>query len=125
MNNYLRDQIDWEQPFPPEEYASRRARVRESLAAANLDAILVTTPANITWLTGYDMIWYHLQNLTGLLVRADSDDTVLFDSTAHTTIISLTPAISDVIYVDGAAVSGTVEESIAAVVGGITDKGLG
>ncbi|MBT7507119.1 MAG: aminopeptidase P family protein [Rhodospirillales bacterium] len=125
MQPHIRNQVDWEQPFPPEEYASRRARVREALAAANLDAILVTTPANITWLTGYDMIWYHLQNLTGLLVRADSDDTLFFDSTAHTTLISITPAITEVIYVDGAAVSGTVEESIPAVVGGITGKGLG
>ena len=28
MKTYLRDQIDWEQPFPPEEYAERRAKVR-------------------------------------------------------------------------------------------------
>ncbi len=125
MQTYLRDHIDWEQPFPAEEYASRRARVRAALADANLDAIFVTTPANITWLTGYDMIWYHLQNLTGLLVRADSDDTVFFDSSAHTTIISTTPEIPEVLYVDAAAVSGTVDEAITAVVGGIADKGLG
>ena len=125
MKSYLRDQIDWQQPFPSAEYAARRARVREALNTANLDAILVTTPANITWLTGYDMIWYHLQNLTGLLVRADSEDTVFFDSTAHTTIISTTPEISEVIYVDAAAVSGTVEESISAIVKGVADKGLG
>jgi len=124
MKPYLRDQIDWQQPFPSEEYATRRARVREALAAENLDAILVTTPANITWLTGYDMIWYHLQNLTGVLVRADSDDIVFFDSTAHTTIISTTPEIPEVIYVDAAAVSGTVEESISAVAAGFADKGL-
>jgi Xaa-Pro dipeptidase len=124
MKPYLRDQIDWQQPFPPAEYAARRSRVREAIKAAGLDAILVTTPANITWLTGYDMIWYHLENLTGLLVRADSDDTVFFDSSAHTTIISTTPEISEVIYVDAAAVSGKVEESIDAVVGGIADKGL-
>ena len=125
MKAHLRDQIDWEQPFPAEEYAARRAKVRTALSDANLDAILVTTPANITWLTGYDMIWYHLQNLTGVLVRAGSDATVFFDSSAHTTIISTTPEISEVIYVDAAAVSGTVDESISAIVGGIADKGLG
>jgi Xaa-Pro dipeptidase len=125
MKAHLRDQIDWEQPFPAEEYAARRAKVRAALSDASLDAILVTTPANLTWLTGYDMIWYHLQNLTGVLVRADSDATVFFDSSAHTTIISTTPEISEVIYVDAAAVSGTVDESISAIVGGIADKGLG
>lgn len=125
MQTYLHDQIDWQQPFPAEEYTARRAKVRSALSEAGLDAILVTTPANITWLTGYDMIWYHLQNLTGLLVQADSDETVFFDSSAHTTIISTTPEIREVIYVDAAAVSGTVDESIAAVVGGIADKKLG
>ena len=125
MQTYLRDQIDWKQPFPPEEYAARRAKVRDALSAENLDAILVTTPANITWLTGYDMVWYHLQNLTGVLVRADSDETVFFDSTAHTTILSTTPEISEVIYVDASAGSGTVEESISAVARGIAAKGLG
>ena len=94
MKTYLRDQVDWQQPFPAEEYAVRRARVRKALTDSSLDAIFVTAPANITWLTGYDMIWYHLQNLTGVLVRADSDDTVFFDSSAHTTIISTTPEIS-------------------------------
>ncbi len=125
MKTYLRDQIDWHQPFPAEEYAARRAKVQKALTDSRLDAIFVTTPANITWLTGYDMIWYHLQNLTGVLVRADSDDTVFFDSSAHTTIISTTPEISEVIYIDAAAVSGTVDESISAIVGGIADKGLG
>jgi len=124
VKTYLRDQVDWQQPFPEEEYAVRRAKVRKALTDSRLDAIFVTTPANITWLTGYDMIWYHLQNLTGVLVRADSDDTVFFDSSAHTTIISTTPEISEVIYVDAAAVSGTVDESISAIVGGIADKGL-
>ena len=125
MKPYLRDQVDWQQPFPTEEYAARRARVRKALTDTNLDAIYVTTPANITWLTGYDMIWYHLQNLTGVLVRADSNDIVFFDSSAHTTIISTTPEIPEVVYVDAAAVSGTVDESISAIAGGIADKGLG
>jgi Xaa-Pro dipeptidase len=124
MQPFIRDQVTWPQPFPAEEYAARRRRVRAALDAAGLDAIFVTTPANITWLTGYDMIWYHLLNLTGLLVRADSDDTVFFDSVAHTTIVSITPEIRDVVYVDAAAVSGTVAESVAAIAKSIADRGL-
>ncbi|MDZ4736975.1 MAG: Xaa-Pro peptidase family protein [Rhodospirillaceae bacterium] len=124
MKQFIREQVTWPQPFPAEEYADRRRRVRAALQAAGLDAILVTAPANITWLTGYDMIWYHLKNLTGLLVRADSDDTVFFDSVAHTTIVSITPEIRDIVYVDGAAVSGSLEEAIAAIKRGIADRGL-
>ena len=79
MQHYLRDQIDWPQAFPAEEYATRLDRLRTALRAAGLDAIYVTVPADLTWLTGYDMIWYHLRNLTGLLVRAASAETVFFD----------------------------------------------
>lgn len=95
IQKHLRDQVDWEQPFTPAEYADRRRRVREALADRNLDAIYVTNPADLTWLTGYDMIWYHLKNLTGMLVRADRDETTFFDSPSHTTIVSTTPEITD------------------------------
>lgn len=125
MQPHLREQIDWTQPFPPEEYAERRARVRQALGEADLDAIYVTTPANITWLTGYDMIWYHLQNLTGILVYADRDETVFFDSVAHTTIISTTPEIRELVWLDEGAVSGTVDESIKAIVDELGRRGLG
>ncbi len=104
IQQHLRDAIDWEQPFTPQEYAGRRQRVRQALAAAGLDAIYVTNPADLTWLTGYDMIWYHLENLTGLLVTAASDETLFFDGTAHTTIVSTTPEIGAVCWLQAGAV---------------------
>lgn len=104
IQQHLRDAIDWEQPFTPQEYAARRQRLRQALAAAELDAIYVTNPADLTWLTGYDMIWYHLENLTGLLVTAASDRTLFFDGTAHTTIVSTTPEIGDVCWLQAGAV---------------------
>ena len=97
MQDYLKDQVDWEQPFPAEEYAGRRARVRQALAERGLDAIYITNPADLTWLTNYDMIWYHMQALTGLLVCADRDETVFFDSPSHTTIVSTTPEIREAV----------------------------
>lgn len=124
MKQFIRDQVVWPQPFPPAEYADRRRRVRDALKEAGLDAILVTAPANITWLTGYDMIWYHQLNLTGLLVRADKDETVFFDSVAHTTIVSATPEISEIVYVDGAAVAGSLDEAIKAIRNAIAGRGL-
>ena len=48
MKQFIRDQVTWPQAFPAEEYADRRRRVRDALKEAGLDAILVTTPANIT-----------------------------------------------------------------------------
>ena len=109
MQHYLRHQIDWPQAFPAEEYATRLDRVRTALGAAGLDAIYVTVPADLTWLTGYDMIWYHLRNLTGLLVRAASPETVFFDHSAHMTIVSTTPEIRDVVWLEHGPTEGTVE----------------
>jgi Xaa-Pro aminopeptidase len=125
LQAHLRAQVDWPQPFPAEEYAERRARVRRMLAEAGLDAIYVTAPANITWLTGYDMVWYHLQNLTGVLVRAEAEEAVFFDSVAHTTIVSTTPEIGEVVWLDSEAVSGTAGECIEAIVAEVRRRGLG
>ncbi len=110
MQQYLRDQIDWPQAFPATEYSERRSRVRKVLAAKGVDAIYVTTPANLTYLTGYDMIWYHIRNLTGLLIRANSDKTVWFDGIGHTTIVSTTPEIQDVVYFQRESVSTLIRQ---------------
>jgi Xaa-Pro aminopeptidase len=116
---YLRNQVDWPQPFPPEEYATRHANVRANLAKHGVDALYVTSPADLTYLTGYDMIWYHLSNLTGLLIRADRDEPVFFDTTGHTTIVSTTPEIREVVWFERGE-GGDIE----AIVGGIEDRGL-
>ena len=100
MQEYLREQVDWPQAFPDEEYGQRLAKVRRALKAVGLDAIYVTHPANVTYLTGYDMIWNHLRSLTGVLVSADSDATVFFDERAHTTIVYTTPEIREIVWLD-------------------------
>ncbi|MGH6719685.1 MAG: M24 family metallopeptidase [Alphaproteobacteria bacterium] len=120
IQGYLREQIDWAQPFPPEEYAARRARVRERLAQADLDAIYVTLPADLTWLTGYDMIWYHGRNMTGLLVRADRDETVFFDYAGHVTLVSTTPEIREAVWY----ARGDVKDHIDVIAGALASRGL-
>ncbi len=97
MKTYLRDQIDWEQPFPPEEYAERRAKVRAAMAEAGLDALYVIRRADLKYLVAYDQIWDPLRGSTGLLMRSDSDDTLFFDTSVHTTLISLLPEIKEAV----------------------------
>lgn len=87
---------DWEQPFSPEEYRARRAKVSAALQAQGLDGILLTNPADIYYLTGYDMIWYHLRCMTSCFVRAEDGATTFFDSPAHRTMVETTPEITDV-----------------------------
>lgn len=109
MQTYLREQVDWPQPFPPEEYAARRRTVREALAARNIDALYITTPANLTYLLGYDMIWYHLRNLTGLVIRADGDRTLFFDAVGHRTLVSTTPEVQEVVWFERESVGSMIE----------------
>ena len=97
MKTYLRDQIDWEQPFPPEEYAERRAKVRAAMAEAGFDALYVVRRTDLKYLVDYDQIWDIPRSTTGLLMRADSDDTLFFDTSVHTTLISLLPEITDAV----------------------------
>lgn len=41
-------------PFSAKEYADRLARTRAEMAARGLEALFVTDPSNMAWLTGYD-----------------------------------------------------------------------
>lgn len=43
-----------ELPFERAEYATRLTKVRASMAERGLDALFVTDPSNMAWLTGYD-----------------------------------------------------------------------
>ena len=42
------------QPFTPDEYDARLSRTRAAMAAAEIEALIVTDPSNMAWLTGYD-----------------------------------------------------------------------
>src|SRR5260221_13871763 len=56
------------QHFTAEEFSTRRARVREAIANAGLDWLLVFPPVSIHWLTGSDAKSY--QEFQCLLVCA-------------------------------------------------------
>ncbi|MCR9126741.1 MAG: ectoine hydrolase DoeA [Rhodobacteraceae bacterium] len=58
-------------PFSTEEYADRLARARTAMEARGLDAILVTDPSNMAWLTGYDGWSFYVHQ--GVVLRGDGD----------------------------------------------------
>lgn len=62
--------------FSPEEFARRRAVVRQAVAEAGLDWFLAFHPVSIHWLTGSDAKSY--QGFQCLLVSAADDPLVLF-----------------------------------------------
>src|SRR5688500_7973136 len=55
--------------FSAEEFAARRAKVREAIGAAGLDWLLVFHPVSIHWLTGSDAKSY--QEFQCLLISAE------------------------------------------------------
>ena len=58
-----------ELPFPPAEFAARLARVRAAIHSAGLDALLLTDPADIFYLTGYHT--FEVSVHTALVVSAE------------------------------------------------------
>lgn len=58
-------------PFSLDEYNDRLARVRAAMTTAELDVLLVSSPENIYWLTGYRTTGYYVYQL--LIVPAEGE----------------------------------------------------
>jgi Xaa-Pro aminopeptidase len=98
MGRDIISEIDWEQPFTAEEYTARRARLRDAMARAEIDAIFITSPPDVCYLTGYDQVWHYKLNLIGLYLLADSERTLFFDNEMHIVVASTTPDLGEIAY---------------------------
>lgn len=58
-------------PFSHAEYARRLAATRNAMQAAGLDALFVTDPSNMAWLTGYDGWSFYVHQ--GVIVTQSQD----------------------------------------------------
>ncbi len=58
-------------PFTLAEYQARIAKTRHAMTVAGLDAIFVTDPSNMAWLTGYDGWSFYVHQ--GVLLTLDGD----------------------------------------------------
>ena len=81
------DGTEWGPPFSEAEYAERLAKVKRAMAAKKIDLLFVSSPPNITYLTGYDSIWYRRTTPTGLFIRLDQDKTLFVDSESHADLV--------------------------------------
>ncbi len=89
--------VEGEAPFPADEYADRMARTQAEMARLGLDLLYVTSPANITWLTGYDSLWYRRSAPTGLAIH--DGGTLFFDKIGHRALAeNLGNAIAETIF---------------------------
>lgn len=75
-----------EQPFSREEYQDRLRRIREQMAAENLDVLFLTSPEAMNWVSGYQCEWYQAQSpkawpaTSGIAIHVDHDNFILFDT---------------------------------------------
>lgn len=58
-------------PFERNEYDRRLAKTRAAMDRAGLDALFVTDPSNMAWLTGYDGWSFYVHQ--GVLVRPEGE----------------------------------------------------
>ena len=59
---------------------------------------LVSSPPNITYLTGYDMVWYYLTSPVSVAVHAESGQTVFFEVPYHQPTVEWHAVVDDAEY---------------------------
>lgn len=85
-------------PFPAEEYLERRLRVREEMRRRNLDVLVVLSPPNLTYLTGFESIWYPPRAPVGCVLTADGQELVFCDYERHRNHASTQALFDDAIW---------------------------
>lgn len=105
-----------ESAFPPEEYAARQAAARAGLQSAGLDAMIVTGPENIFYLTGQQTPGYY--TFQALVMPVDGDPVFVLRQLEYFNFIANTFISDAEIYTDA-------DEPVAFLTKVIARMGLG
>jgi Xaa-Pro aminopeptidase len=100
-------------PFPDDEYRARGARVRGEMARRGLDVLVVTSPPNLLYLTGYAAIWYPWRLPLGVAVVREPASLVFFDWTRHEGYARLHAFFDELVLMEYAGAPGTVATALA------------
>ncbi|WP_433618550.1 M24 family metallopeptidase [Dactylosporangium sp. CA-139114] len=98
--------------FTDEEYGARLAAVRADMAERGMDALLVTGPENITYLTGYTTPGYHIFQC--LIVPAEGDVRFVVRNTERVNVPDL-PWISDTVPIEVQALTDPIPTLLSAI----------
>ncbi len=85
--------------FPPEEFAGRRDRVRDAMAARGLDACLISAPENIYYLTGLDHQGYFAYQ--ALVLPLEGPPVLVTRAMERAIVRDQVPSLAHVGYSDG------------------------
>lgn len=106
-------------PFSVAEYDARADALRRAMRAAGVDLLLVTTPANLCYLTGYVASWYAPRLPIGVIVAAHDTALVIVDWSRHADYIPLIALHDEIVLVDyGTAAAALVGAVLARVSAG-------
>jgi len=89
-----------ERPFSDAEYRDRAGRVRAEMARRDVDVLLVLSPPNLYYLTGFESIWYPPRAPVGALLAADDDRLVFVDYDRHRTLVEQVALYDDAVFYD-------------------------
>jgi Xaa-Pro aminopeptidase len=102
--------------FPADEYHERRRRVRAEMQRRGIDVLLVLSPPNLNYLTGFESIWYPPRAPVGCVVRADADELVVLDYERHKNHASTQALFDDAVFF-------TYADCVETVAGAFGDRG--
>lgn len=86
--------------FPLAEFEARHAALRHALAERDIDVLLVTSPSNVFYLTGYVASWFPPRLPVGVLVQCDSDELIFVDWSRHADYVPMNAVHDELIHVD-------------------------
>jgi ectoine hydrolase len=110
--------------FPDDEYAQRLAKTRVRMAEASLDVLLVTDPANMNYLTGYDAWSFYVPQAVIVPVKAESPIWVGRGMDAQSAILTTTlPKDSILSYADD-YIESPVKHAMQHVAGVLDERGF-
>src|SRR5712691_8996840 len=106
------DHPDMSRPFPDWECGDRARRVREEMARRSVDVLLVLSPPNVCYLTGFESVWYPPRAPVGVIVPADGEEIVFVDYERHRTLVEQVALYDGAVFYNYAS---AVDEICAAI----------
>ena len=89
-----------QRPFSDAEYRDRARRVRAEMARRGVDVLLVLSPPNLYYLTGFESIWYPPRAPVGVLLAAGDERLVFVDYDRHRTLVEQVALYDDAVFYD-------------------------
>ena len=101
-------------PFTDAEYRDRAARVRAEMARRGIDVLIVLSPPNLCYLTGFESIWYPPRAPVGVMLARDDDALVFIDYLRHRTLVERVALFDDGVFYDYATAVDDICDAVRA-----------